>query len=131
MGEAEKRMIAVCGLDCGSCDIRRVPTDRGAAERVTAWFKEMGWLKEGEGLSDVVRKSPYCKGCRGDRAAHWSADCWILICCVDEKGLESCYQCDNFPCERLSDWGKRNARYAQALDRLKQMRKKSGLSDGS
>lgn len=131
MEETERQMIGVCGLDCGGCDIRRVPTDPEAAEHVAAWFKKMGWLKEGEGIPDVVRKSPYCKGCRGNRSVHWSADCWILICCVDEKGLEFCYQCDTFPCERLSDWGEQNARYTQALDRLKQMREESGLSDGS
>ena len=131
MEEAKNRMIAVCGLDCGKCDLFRVPTDSEAAERVTAWFKNMGWLQEDEDVSDVVRKSPYCKGCRGDRSVHWSADCWILKCCFDDKGLEFCYECDTFPCEQLSNWGNENARYAQALGRLKHMREESELLNRS
>ncbi len=51
MGQ-ESQMMAVCGLDCGTCDIRLVPTDPEAAQRVVAWFHEMGWLEEGEGVAE-------------------------------------------------------------------------------
>jgi len=53
---------------------------------------------------------------------HWSADCWILKCCVDDKGLQFCYQCDGFPCERLSGRANESKRYDQALYRLHRMR---------
>lgn len=122
MEETSKQMIAVCGLDCGSCDIRRVPTDPEAAQRVVAWFKEMGWLEEDEGVSEVIQRSMYCTGCRGDRSVHWSSDCWILQCCVDDRGLTFCYECDVFPCERLNDWAQQSARYTRALNRLQHMR---------
>ncbi len=111
-------MMAVCGLDCGDCDIRLLPTDAEAAQRVVAWFKEMGWLAKSEGVAEALERGMYCCGCRADRALHWSPDCWILHCCVDEKGLASCYQCQDFPCQRLSDWATQNASYAQALARL-------------
>ncbi len=127
MEETGEQMIAVCGLDCGSCDIRRVPTDAEAAGRVVAWFKEMGWLEENEGVSEVLQRSMYCQGCRGDRSVHWSADCWILKCCVDDRGLAFCYECDTFPCEKLDDWAGQNASYTQALNRLKQMREEAQL----
>jgi hypothetical protein len=117
--------MAVCGLDCGSCEIANVESDADAAESVTSWFRGMGWLKEGEGVSDVVAKAPYCKGCHGDRATHWSADCWILKCCVDEKGLEHCSECDEFVCERLEKWSGGSERYAEALERLKQRKGES------
>jgi len=120
--KTKKEMIAVCGLDCGDCEIYRVPTDPEAAKSVAAWFKERGWLREGEGVSGVVQRSPYCKGCRGDRNVHWSADCWILKCCVDGKGLEFCSECSAFPCEKLDNWANQKARYGQALDRLKRMK---------
>jgi hypothetical protein len=122
MEETSKQMIAVCGLDCGSCDIRRVPTDPEAAQRVVAWFKEMGWLEKDEGVSEVIQRSMYCTGCRGDRSVHWSSDCWILQCCVDDRGLTFCYDCDAFPCERLNDWAQQSARYTRALNRLQHMR---------
>ena len=94
--------IAACGLDCGTCDIRLAPTDSQAARRLVAWFQEMGWLEEQEGIAEAVERGMYCKGCRGDRSTHWSADCWILHCCVDERGLAFCHECARFPCERLT-----------------------------
>jgi hypothetical protein len=114
-------MIAVCGLDCGGCDIRLVPTEAPAAERVVAWFHEMGWLQAGEGVAEVLERRMYCQGCHGDRSLHWSANCWILQCCVDEKGLEHCHECPTFPCERLSEWAEGSDRYTRALGRLQQM----------
>jgi putative nucleotidyltransferase with HDIG domain len=62
-----------------------------------------------------------CKGCKGDRDRHWSPDCWILTCCVDERGLEFCNQCEVFPCTRLAEWASTSPRYTAALERLKRM----------
>jgi hypothetical protein len=115
-------MIAACGLDCGSCDIRLVPFDEAAAERMVAWFQEMGWLEPGEGKAEVLERGMYCRGCHGDRSLHWSADCWILACCVDERGHQHCSECDVFPCEKLEDWAGENEGYGQALERLRRMR---------
>ena len=118
----EKRLIAVCGLDCTDCDIRKVPTDVDAAERIAGWFRSMGWLKEGEGVSEIIERSMYCRGCRGDRSVHWSANCGILHCCVDERGLEYCYECGEFACEQLKEWAQKDARYGEALERLQRLR---------
>ncbi|MGC1122137.1 MAG: DUF3795 domain-containing protein [Candidatus Methanofastidiosia archaeon] len=70
-----KEMIAVCGLDCEPCDIRRVPFDSEAAERIAKWFRTQGWIKENEGIGEVISRKMYCKGCRGDRLVHWSPEC--------------------------------------------------------
>jgi len=117
----QSETIGVCGIDCGDCDIRKVPDDPEAAQRIVAWFQQMKWIEPGEGVADVIDRSMYCKGCRGDRSVHWSADCWILKCCVDDKGLQFCYQCDGFPCEPLSDRANESTRYDQALNRLQRM----------
>lgn len=119
------RQIAACGLDCGSCEILKVPTDAEAARSVAEWFRDMGWLKEGEGVDDVVKRAPHCLGCRGDRGVHWSPDCWILKCCVDDKDLNHCSECNDFPCDRLSEWAKKNESYSRAFERLKRMRDES------
>lgn len=120
-------MISVCGLDCGACDIRKVPSDPEAAKRVVAWFKKEGWLKENEGIDEVMKRSMYCKGCRGDRSVHWSSDCWILQCCVDDKGHEFCYECSEFPCQRLEEWSQENDSYGKAFSRLREMKKNEKL----
>ena len=85
--------IAACGLDCGSCSIRRYPSDKAAAAEVIGWFKQEGWLKENEGVAEAIERKLVCCGCHGDRNAHWSGDCWILHCCVDAKGLKNCSEC--------------------------------------
>jgi hypothetical protein len=118
----ELEEIAACGLDCGECPIRRMPFDEVAAASVIAWFRREGWLKEEEGLAEALERHMYCEGCHGDRSIHWDAECWILHCCVDDKGLDNCSRCDGFPCDRLEDWARKGARYDEALERLRRMR---------
>jgi hypothetical protein len=101
-------MMAVCGLDCGTCDIRRAPTDPEAARVVVAWFQEKEWLEEDEGIAEVIEREMYCTGCRGDRSTHWSPDCPLLRCCVDEKHLEHCAQCNTICFLNNRDIMKRN-----------------------
>ena len=60
---------------------------------------------------------------------HWSADCWILRCCVDERGLDSCYLCPDFPCQPLNEWATQNDSYAQALSRLVSMKQEGPKAD--
>lgn len=116
------RQIAVCGLDCGSCDIFRVQSNAEAARKVTDWLRSKGWIREDEGVEEVVGKAPYCLGCRGDRRVHWSPDCWILKCCVDDRGLDHCSDCNEFPCRELQEWSQRSEGYSNAFERLKRMR---------
>lgn len=115
-------MPAACGLDCGTCRLRLAPTDPDAARFVIDWFRKQGWLAADEGMQQVLERKMYCKGCRGDRSIHWSADCRILTCCVDDHGHENCSRCDEFPCDRLIEFAAKNERYAAALDRLRDLR---------
>jgi hypothetical protein len=124
MGEVEvnNTLMAACGLDCGSCEIRLAPDDPAAARVVVDWFRRQGWLAEGEGIADVVERKMYCRGCLGDRDVHWSADCWILACCVDRRGHSNCSQCQDFACDRLVEWAGQNDGYGAALERLRELR---------
>jgi hypothetical protein len=87
---ADAGTIAVCGLDCSVCDIRRVPSDAAAAQRVVAWFRDQGWLAQDEGVTAIIQRSMYCKGCRDDRSVHWSPECWILGPCTGRRNAGSC-----------------------------------------
>lgn len=69
-----------------------------------------------------MERGPHCLGCRGDRSTHWSLDCWILKCCVDERGPELCCEYHDFPCEQLGEWAAQSAGYTEALNRLHRMR---------
>ena len=116
------RNMAACGIICDGCPILKASLgDMKAAEDLANWWKGEGWLEENEGPEDVLAKGPHCTGCHGDRATHWSADCWILQCCVDDKGKQFCNECDEFPCDRLVEWAGQNDNYAEALNRLKEL----------
>ncbi|MGC9399661.1 MAG: DUF3795 domain-containing protein [Anaerolineae bacterium] len=109
------RLLAVCGLQCGECDIRRAGEDATLAQQIATWFRR-------ERGKEVAFQQIRCGGCRGPREAHWSAECWILHCCVDEKGLSSCSECADFPCDRLRVWAAGDEGYSAALARLKRLR---------
>ena len=112
----ENKMIAVCGLICNGCDILEATNDKKIAHEIADWFKK-------EKHIEVKIEDIHCDGCKGDRKKHWSADCWILQCCVDKKGLDFCFQCEDFPCKKLENWSKESKEYKEALERLKEMEK--------
>ena len=119
-------MMAACGLDCETCAIRLAPVDTDAAMTLVDWFRREGWLAEGEGMPEVLERKMHCTGCLGDRDTHWSADCWILACCVDQHGLTNCSQCEAFPCDRLVEWSRECEGYTAALARLRELRAAAG-----
>jgi len=122
MENVPPQMMGVCGLDCGTCEIRLVPTDPEAAQRVVAWFHEMAWLEEDEGVTEIIEREMYCKGCREDRSLHWSPECPLLICCVDERHLQYCAQCDEFVCEKLEAFASDGqTHHREAVERLKRI----------
>ena len=116
----EPEMMGACGLDCGLCDIRRMRLDPEAAQRVVAWFRKRDWLSEEEGVAEAIERKMTCTGCRGDRGLHWAPDCPILLCCVDERHLKHCAQCEAFVCGRLAAFASDgHAHHTEAVERLR------------
>jgi hypothetical protein len=66
--------IACCGLDCGMCT--RYYTDGRSR----------------------------CPGCAGEGFYDVMPGCGYITCCVKNKGLEVCGECDEFPCKRFDKW---------------------------
>lgn len=114
--------IAACGIDCNLCPIPQIHTDQKIAEQWVKQFKEWGLLKEHQGADEIIARGPYCIDCRGDRSVHWSADCWILKCCVDEKELQNCSECGDFPCKKLLEWSQTHEGNQKALENLKYLK---------
>ncbi len=113
--------MGACGLICDECSIRRASFERDSAEEVKDWFVDMGWFEENVSVDRIMEEGPYCQGCKGSRENHWSPGCWILECCVDDKGLENCSQCDKFPCFGLEEWSKEDESYSKAFERLERI----------
>ena len=115
-------MIAPCGMDCAQCPIFIAARDPVAAERLAqAWHSS--------GHPDAKPSWFRCQGCRGDRSVRWSEPCGISQCCVDDKDLDFCYECNEFPCERLEEWAAAHEHHRPALDRLKEMKELSALEN--
>ena len=122
MAQKYEEMLAACGLDCGPCPIRLIPIDKEAAEGAISWFKEMGWLKENEGIAEAIEKKMYCTGCQGDRSIHWSDNCQIMLCCVDDKHKQHCGQCSELlTCEKLEAFASdEHGHHNQAVSSLRE-----------
>ena len=87
-------MIAPCGIDCSQCEIFKAANDPQLAEETAKRWCE-SWQPKADASWFV------CRGCRVDRSLCWTDDCRIYACCVEERGLDSCSICGDFPCEEL------------------------------
>ena len=93
MVQSEDRMIGYCGYNCHLCAARS--DDINIRKKlVEAWRKYLGH-------QNYTPENVVCKGCRskGDKIA--DKQCKVRPC-VQEKGLESCAQCEEFPCKKIS-----------------------------
>ena len=45
-----------------------------------------------------------CPGCAGEGFSEVHPTCGILSCC-QRKGIEYCFECDEFPCKKFDSWG--------------------------
>jgi hypothetical protein len=91
MTDVEK-LAAPCGLYCGACPLYKAQTDRVLAEKLAP---RLGLAVE----------SCTCSGCRAQKgcvSVMGEPICETYDCCVNEKGLDFCYECTDFPCSKLA-----------------------------
>ena len=65
-------------------------------DAIVKWFKE-------ERNETVRPEQARCDGCRGPLDLHWSPDCRMMLC-AKEKGLQYCFQCQDFPCTSVNEF---------------------------
>jgi hypothetical protein len=53
-----------------------------------------------KGLKWLASQDEPCRGCRFGGGWSWWPDCPVRDCVI-QKGLDFCYQCSDFPCEKL------------------------------
>ena len=84
----KRKLSAPCGLDCFNCEIYE--------KNITDEMKKQ--------FASKIHKDPEeiaCKGCRqGNGCKHFESHCETLKC-IEDKGLEFCFECDEFPCVKL------------------------------
>mgnify|MGYP003806128979 FL=1 len=93
----EKNLVAPCGNFCGACDMYRCAAhgNRAGQEKLAERFRKH------LGMPDAQTEWMVCVPCRQNLEKCWSADCKVFHCCVKEKGLDFCFECDDFPCDLL------------------------------
>jgi hypothetical protein len=100
--------LSACGLDCGTCTIHL-----RTREELDFWKSK-----------NVDPEKIRCNGCRSERreGEHWSADCKLLACCVDRKGLGFCAQCEEFDsCALIREFAESCEHHREAVARLREM----------
>ena len=81
--------IAPCGIDCIHCPLYE--------NNITEEMKNRLAAMTGKTPEEMI-----CQGCRSDkRAVICPADCPTLDC-SREKGVDFCFECPDFPCEKLN-----------------------------
>ncbi len=108
-----KSRLAPCGLHCGKCfafndgDIKQKSTQLKKslgnfdvyAERFTELLDEPVFVKYGAFKDMLYHFSEVnCKGCRKENCKLFK-ECKVRGC-SDEKGVDFCFQCEEFPCNK-------------------------------
>jgi len=98
-----------CGVFCGDCEVYiAYSTDNAKAKKRIA----MAFNCQGKSITPEQVK---CLGCKGSANNVWRGPCKVRMC-AEEKGMEFCYQCLNFPCDDLE---KSFARHPGARENLR------------
>ncbi len=83
-----KAVTAPCGLDCFNCPVFE--------ENITQEMKTQMAAQ----LHMEADKVP-CKGCRAQKGCRLHYTGCATLDCVTAKGVEFCFECDEFPCPKL------------------------------
>lgn len=83
----EYRYDAPCGIYCGACETLHA-------------FRE-DRVEEHAKLAQMEPDDVKCAGCKTEQIADYCIGCHFRDCTRD-KGIEFCFECEDFPCERLA-----------------------------
>jgi hypothetical protein len=94
--EAMPEMMAYCGLRCDECKILKVTQARDYEQKkqtAKRWSDQFEIKFKPE---DVT-----CEGCKSDVLSGWCRSICKMRPCAEERNVETCAHCDNYPCDVL------------------------------
>ncbi len=96
------RLIAYCGLVCGTCPIYLATREENAEEKTRMRAHIAHVCKEKYGMTYELEDISDCDGCRteGGRLFTGSQSCAIRKC-ARQKGLTNCAYCADYVCGKL------------------------------
>jgi len=83
-----KALTAPCGIDCFNCQVYEENISEEVKTRMAAQ------------LHMEADQVP-CKGCRAQKGCRLHYTGCATLDCVTAKGVEFCFECDEFPCPKL------------------------------
>jgi hypothetical protein len=94
MTEDIRKKVGICGLYCGTCP-SYLAYQKNDVELLEKMSKERG----------ISVEEMRCEGCLSDKLAPHCVDCRHgFRKCASEKQVTWCFECEDFPCQRLEDF---------------------------
>ena len=98
MKESKDLLVGICGLYCGTCPRYLAYQDQ-----------DMDELQKMAASDKVPVETIRCDGCLSDNVYSDCRDCRHgFRRCAEEKKVTWCFQCGDFPCQRLEDFSKKH-----------------------
>ena len=92
--------ITLCGDNCKECPRYNAHTDEELRAVAELWYR-VGWRDR-----IVTNEEIKCTGCHSHKQCTYK-----LVECTKEHSVEKCNQCENFPCEKISQMLLRSEEY--------------------
>jgi len=96
MVEVKKELLSPCGLYCGVCSIYIAHRDNNTKFKQVLLPIYKAFAKS---VDDIA-----CTGCLSDSTVFPVCRVCSIKKCCKEKGIEGCFQCDDFPCKFIDNF---------------------------
>jgi hypothetical protein len=92
-----EKLIAACGIDCSECEARQATLTNDNEKRAEVAEK---WSKQYD--ANLTAESINCNGCTEPGVHFGHCNECDYRSCVRSKGLKTCADCSDYPCEMLT-----------------------------
>jgi hypothetical protein len=86
--KSRRELTAPCGLDCFNCKVYSENITPATQSRLSR-------------MLSIDEESVPCSGCRAQSGSRLNFSECATFKCVSQKGIEFCFECDQFPCVRM------------------------------
>lgn len=102
-----KEKITLCGDNCIACPRYNAHSEDELKKVAELWHK-VGWRN-----TVVSREEIRCTGCSSHKQCTYQ-----LVECTKKHNVQKCNQCDQFPCQKITDMLKRSAQYQKTCKEI-------------
>ena len=102
-----KELIMPCGDNCVDCPRYTTQTNEELQKVAELWFK-IGWTEKIVSPEEIK-----CFGCSSHKNCTYG-----LIDCLNERNLQKCNQCFDFPCDKINKMLERSREYEKLCKKI-------------